>query len=62
MTTNNREFWRALEEQADDPAFREYLQKEFPSRVEVIVDPVERRTFLKLMGASLALAGVSACA
>ena len=61
MTTNNREFWRALEEQADDPAFREYLQKEFPSRVEVIVDPVERRTFLKLMGASLALAGFSAC-
>jgi MoCo/4Fe-4S cofactor protein with predicted Tat translocation signal len=61
MTTISREFWRALEEQADDPAFREFLQREFPSRVEAIVDPVERRTFLKLMGASLALAGFTAC-
>ena len=61
MTTTKREFWRAIEEQADDPAFRELLQKEFPSRVEAIIDPVERRTFLKLMGASIALAGFSAC-
>jgi MoCo/4Fe-4S cofactor protein with predicted Tat translocation signal len=61
MTTNNREFWRAIEEQADDPAFRELLQKKFPSQVEAIIDPVERRTFLKLMGASIALAGFSAC-
>ena len=29
--------------------------------VEAITDPVARRTFLKLMGASLALAGVTAC-
>ena len=61
MTTTNREFWRALDERADDPAFRELLQREFPSRVEAIIDPVERRTFLKLMGASIALAGLSAC-
>jgi MoCo/4Fe-4S cofactor protein with predicted Tat translocation signal len=61
MTTTSREFWRALEEQADDPAFRELLQREFPSRVEAIMDPVERRTFLKLMGASLALGGFTAC-
>ena len=61
MTTNKRECWRAIEEQADDAAFRELLRKEFPSRVEAIIDPVERRTFLKLMGASIALAGFSAC-
>ena len=45
----------------DDPAFQERLHNEFPSAVEAITDPVERRTFLKLMGASLALAGVTAC-
>ena len=45
----------------DDPAFRERLHNEFPSQVEAIADPVERRTFLKLMGASLALAGLTAC-
>jgi molybdopterin-containing oxidoreductase family iron-sulfur binding subunit len=57
----NREFWRTLEEQADDPAFQEHLYNEFPSQIEAITDPVARRTFLKLMGASLALAGVTAC-
>jgi molybdopterin-containing oxidoreductase family iron-sulfur binding subunit len=57
----NHEFWRTLEERADDPAFREHLYNEFPSQIEAITDPVARRTFLKLMGASLALAGVTAC-
>jgi len=54
-------FWRTLEEQAGDPAFQELLYNEFPSQIEAITDPVQRRTFLKLMGASLALAGVTAC-
>jgi MoCo/4Fe-4S cofactor protein with predicted Tat translocation signal len=51
-------WWRTLEEQAGDPAFQERLYNEFPSQIEAITDPVARRTFLKLMGASLALAGV----
>ncbi len=54
-------FWRTLEEQAGDPAFQQFLCNEFPSQVEAIVDPVARRTFLKLMGASLALGGFTAC-
>ena len=55
------EFWRSLEERAGDPAFQEHLYNEFPSEIEAITDPVARRTFLKLMGASMALAGVTAC-
>src|SRR5947208_9573644 len=54
-------FWRTLEERAGDPAFQEHLYNEFPSEIEAITDPVARRTFLKLMGASMALAGVTAC-
>jgi molybdopterin-containing oxidoreductase family iron-sulfur binding subunit len=54
-------FWRTLDEFADDPSFVERLHNEFPSEVEAITDPTTRRTFLKLMGASLALAGVTAC-
>src|SRR5437773_2627223 len=54
-------FWRALEERAGAPAFQEHLYNEFPSEIEAISDPVARRTFLKLMGASLALAGVTGC-
>src|SRR5262245_62550136 len=55
------QFWRTLEEQAGDPAFQERLYDEFPSEVEAITDPIQRRAFLKLMGASIALAGVTAC-
>src|SRR5215510_12217133 len=57
----NRELWRTLEERAQDPAFVERLANEFPSEVEAITDPVARRDFLKLMGASIALAGVTGC-
>src|SRR5215475_15544142 len=56
-----RAFWRTLEERAADPTFQQRLYNEFPSQVEAITDPVARRTFLKLMGASLALAGAAAC-
>ena len=54
-------WWRTLEERAHDPLFQERLCNEFPSEVEAITDPVARRQFLKLMGASMALAGVTAC-
>ncbi|MCC7417093.1 MAG: TAT-variant-translocated molybdopterin oxidoreductase [Acidobacteria bacterium] len=54
-------FWRTLEEHAGDSRFDAFVRQEFPSQVEAIVDPVQRRTFLKLMGASMALAGFSAC-
>ena len=57
----SKAFWRTLDERAEDPAFQERLYNEFPSEVEAITDPVARRTFLKLMGASIALAGVTAC-
>src|SRR5256714_6881834 len=56
-----REYWRSLEELADSPIFEEFVQREFPHAAEEWNDPVERRTFLKLMGASLALAGLSGC-
>src|SRR5262249_48752299 len=54
-------FWRTLDELADDPAFRERIVNEFPSEIEASTAPVARRSFRKLMGASRALAGVTAC-
>src|SRR5262245_131463 len=53
--------WRSLEEAADTPEFQGYLHREFPSNASEWIDPVGRRNFLKLMGASMALAGVTAC-
>ena len=55
------EYWRSLDELADTPEFREALGREFPQGVTELLDPVSRRTFAKLMGASLALAGITAC-
>ncbi len=56
-----RLFWRSLGELADTPQFREYLHREFPEQASQFNDPKGRRDFLKLMSASLALAGVGAC-
>jgi molybdopterin-containing oxidoreductase family iron-sulfur binding subunit len=56
-----RTFWRSFEELADTPEFHAYVAREFPSQASEFTDPAGRRQFLKLMGASLALAGVSAC-
>ncbi|HKR15205.1 MAG TPA: TAT-variant-translocated molybdopterin oxidoreductase [Pyrinomonadaceae bacterium] len=56
-----KKYWRSLDELADTPEFREFVAREFPQQAEGWNDPLERRTFMKLMGASLALAGLSGC-
>ncbi|OAI41631.1 hypothetical protein AYO40_02755 [Planctomycetaceae bacterium SCGC AG-212-D15] len=56
-----RRYWRSLEEFLDTPAFREMLDREFPEQASEWTDPVTRRRFLMLMGASLALAGLNGC-
>jgi MoCo/4Fe-4S cofactor protein with predicted Tat translocation signal len=60
--TSGPQFWRSLEELADTEVFQEFLGREYSSQAEEWSDPVGRRQFLRLMGASLALAGVSGCA
>ncbi len=61
QSSRGRQFWRSLDELADTPAFHELLRREFPAGAAEMHDPLTRRTFLKLMGASLALAGLSGC-
>ena len=56
-----KKYWRSLEELADSPAFAEFVTREYPQHAEEWHDPIERRTFIKIMGASLALAGLSGC-
>lgn len=57
--STGRKYWRSLEEYADTPEFRTWLEREFPEGAsEMEVDGVSRRNFLRLMGASMALAGV----
>jgi molybdopterin-containing oxidoreductase family iron-sulfur binding subunit len=52
-------FWRSFAELDQRPEFRELLEREFAAPPEALpADAPERRSFLKLMGASLGLAGV----
>ncbi|HLW73466.1 MAG TPA: TAT-variant-translocated molybdopterin oxidoreductase [Gammaproteobacteria bacterium] len=53
--------WRSLEELANTEEFQQAVEEEFPSAAGEWVDPVSRRGFLKVMGASLALAGLAGC-
>src|SRR5260370_35244856 len=57
---NGPEFWRSLEELAGTTEFQEMMHREFPKGASEWLDAVSRRGFLKLMGASRALAGVTA--
>ena len=56
-----RQYWRSLEELAGSKAFQEVMQREFPEQAVIWPDSLSRRQFLALMGASLALAGLSGC-
>jgi MoCo/4Fe-4S cofactor protein with predicted Tat translocation signal len=54
--------WRSISELEKSPRFEEILQREFPRGADVYQESgLSKRDFMKLMGASLALAGLSAC-
>jgi molybdopterin-containing oxidoreductase family iron-sulfur binding subunit len=61
LAAGGPQFWRGLDELARTEAFQEMLHREFPDEASAWADPVTRRRFLTLMGASLALAGLSGC-
>jgi MoCo/4Fe-4S cofactor protein with predicted Tat translocation signal len=60
-SSRGQEYWRCLEELADSEELHKFLTQEFPQQAAGWFDGVSRRDFLKLMGASLALAGLNAC-
>jgi MoCo/4Fe-4S cofactor protein with predicted Tat translocation signal len=55
------EYWRSLEELAGSDDFQDALHREFPKGASEWIDSVSRRGFLKVMGASLGLAGMTGC-
>ena len=56
---SGKRYWRSLEEVADTPDFQAFLEDEFPGRSTLL--SLDRRDFLKVMGASMALAGLAGC-
>jgi len=57
--STGKHYWRGLGELNNTPEFRQWLEREFPvGAAELNGDEWSRRDFLKLMGASMALAGI----
>ncbi len=54
-------YWRSLDDLADTPEFREFVENEFPNFAPELLRSSSRRQFLKLMGASMAMAGLTGC-
>jgi molybdopterin-containing oxidoreductase family iron-sulfur binding subunit len=52
-----RRYWRGLEALARSPQWQKAAAREFPEGASEMTNPVSRRAFLSLMGASVALAG-----
>ncbi len=58
-----RPYWRSLEALASTDRFARMMQREMPQQAAAVAswDPIDRRDFIRLMGASMALAGLTAC-
>ncbi len=56
-----KRYWRSIDELANTAEFQAAVEREFPDAASEWIDPVSRRGFMKLMGASLALAGMAGC-
>ncbi len=56
-----KEYWRSLNELAESEEFEETIRREFPRQAQLLGD-LNRRDFLKVLGAGLALAGLTSCA
>jgi MoCo/4Fe-4S cofactor protein with predicted Tat translocation signal len=57
--SSGKHYWRGSEELAKTPEFQQWLQREFPAgAAELETDAVSRRNFMRLMGGSMALAGI----
>lgn len=57
--STGKEYWRSLDDLADTPEFQRFVAKEFPELTPELVSTASRRSFLKIMGASFALAGMT---
>ena len=55
-------YWRSLDQLADTPDFRDWVDRRFPQSMgELLEGGIDRRRFLQLMAASIGLAGLSGC-
>lgn len=56
-----KQYWRSMSQIANTEKFQDWMHREFPEGASELPDGASRRNLLKFMGATLALAGLSAC-
>ncbi len=63
MSGRNRDFgyWRSLDQLAGEASAREFSEREFPENAWQPPEGLTRREMLALLGASISLAGLTAC-
>ena len=61
LQKSGKDYWRSVEEFVDAPEFEEFVKEEYPQHAEEWDNSLSRRKFITIMGASLALAGLSGC-
>jgi molybdopterin-containing oxidoreductase family iron-sulfur binding subunit len=60
-TDKSRSYWRSLEQLQETDEFRNWMHREFPVAASEFPEGMSRRRWMQLMGASLALGGLTAC-
>lgn len=58
---NQTTYWKSLSELARNEEYKKFTEREFPENATEMTDQVSRRSFLRVMGASIALAGFASC-
>lgn len=59
--SHGKTYWRSLGELQDAPEFRQFVEREFPVAASEFPEGMSRRRWMQLMGASLALGGLTGC-
>jgi molybdopterin-containing oxidoreductase family iron-sulfur binding subunit len=49
---SGKKYWRSLDDRADGPEYRAFVEREFPTFIDEQVSETSRRRFLQIMGAS----------
>jgi MoCo/4Fe-4S cofactor protein with predicted Tat translocation signal len=57
--SNRKEYWRSLDQLAQTDEFKKWVEDEFPERSSLL--NLDRRQFVKLMGASMLMASLAGC-
>lgn len=58
---SQKKYWTSLGQIEHSPEFKAMVEREFPEGASEMADPMSRRRFINLMGASMALAGLASC-